>query len=142
MTKHITFIFSLITIGLLALITFASGSNVSELSLIFRPLYDVTFYSPFDNKGFHINHTHLEMGGHFFIFFAVGLVIRQWLVKQTPWICLVILAIIAGSSELGQSLAMDRTTSWDDFSINIIAGSIGILMSNIFVPEKRMTQFS
>jgi len=142
MIKPWPFIFTLLTMSLLALITFASGNKLGELSTIFDPLYNITFYSPFDDTPFSINYTHIEVGGHFFIFLAVGLVLRQWLVKLSPWICLIILSLIAGSSEFGQGLVVGRTTGWDDFLINIIAGSIGVFISNIFQTNRKLAQIS
>ena len=142
MIKPWSTVFTLLTLGLLSLITFAPGSKLGELSTIFDPLYNLIFYSPFDDTPFSINYTHIEVGGHFFIFLAVGLILRQWLAKYSPWLCLIILLIIAGSSEFGQSLVVGRTTGLDDFLINIIAGSIGVFISNIFQTNRKLAQIS
>jgi len=130
MIKYATLILTLLTLGLLALITFASGTNLSQLSSTLGSFFNITLYSPIDNMPIIIKNSYVQAGGHFFVFLLAGLTVRQWLINQSPWTCLIILWTIAGLSELGQSLAIDRSTSWDDFAINILAGSIGIFISN------------
>ena len=140
MTKYTTLLFTILTLGLLILITFASASNLNLIYQFFGSFFNITFYSPFDNAPITINNAHIQTGGHFFIFLLVGLTLRQWLINQPPVVCLMTLIVIAGSSELAQSLAIDRSTSWEDFSVNMLAGSIGILISNSFKTSKQTAQ--
>jgi len=142
MPKYLTLVFSVTVLGLLTLITFASGQNLAELSTFFGSLFNITLYSPFDNTPILIKNSYLEVGGHFFIFLLVGLVLRQWLIEQSIWLCLITLSVIAGSSELGQMLAIGRGTSWDDFIINLVAGSIGLFVSNAFSNHREIPQAS
>jgi len=130
MPKYLIVMFSITVFSLLILITFASGKNLAELSNFFGSLFNISFYSPFDNTQIHIKNIYVEVGGHFFIFFLVGLILHQWLFKQPVLLCFISLFVIAGASELGQILAIGRGTSWDDFIINLIAGSIGLLIAN------------
>jgi len=134
--------FSVTALGLLTLITFASGKSLAELSTFFGSLFNITLYSPFDNTPILIKNSYVEVGGHFFIFLLVGLALRQWLIKQSIWLSFIVLSVIAGSSELGQMLAVGRGTSWDDFIINFVAGSIGLFMSNTLKTHREISQAS